>query len=228
MYRPEAHQRPCYLKNARRICNAAHAKSESVVLYVSIYAVTVTVAVAVAVTVSTAAWVASSCSGARSDWSAIVSSQSAALHCAAQTGLERVRSSTDLVEYDADHQAAAGAARNVFAVAHVGNGNLEAVAARTRVVVDLQRRIVEAVLDLDLVVQVQLLVGHGRRVRGACGCGCGCGCTKAASRRRVAAGGGRRRRGGRAISPCLGAGGGRGAPLRSLRCAGLDCTMTTR
>jgi hypothetical protein len=58
------------------------------------------------------------------------------------------------VEYYAYHQAAAGAARNVLAVAHVGDGDLEAVAAGARVVIDLERLIVEAVFDLDLVVEV--------------------------------------------------------------------------
>lgn len=56
------------------------------------------------------------------------------------------------VKYDSDHQTTAGATSNVFAVAHVCDGNLKAVAAGTRVVVDLERLIVETVFDLDFVV----------------------------------------------------------------------------
>ncbi|KAF2635025.1 exocyst complex component Sec6 [Massarina eburnea CBS 473.64] len=64
------------------------------------------------------------------------------------------------VEYYAYHQTAARAARNVFAVAHVRDGDLKAVAAGTWVVVYLEGLVVEAVLDLDLVVEIQLFVGH--------------------------------------------------------------------
>jgi hypothetical protein len=65
------------------------------------------------------------------------------------------------VEDDAYHQTTAGAARNVFSVAHVIDGNLEAVATWTWVVVDLQSLIVETVFDLDFVVEVDFFVGHG-------------------------------------------------------------------
>ena len=65
------------------------------------------------------------------------------------------------VEDDPNHQAAAGAARNILAVSHVENGNLKTVAAGTWVVVDLQRLVVETVLDFDFVVEIQLFVSHG-------------------------------------------------------------------
>ena len=64
------------------------------------------------------------------------------------------------VEYYPNHQTAARAARNVFAVAHVAYRNFKAVAAGTRVVVDLEGLIVEAILDFDLVVQVDVFVRH--------------------------------------------------------------------
>jgi hypothetical protein len=90
-----------------------------------------------------------SLSGGRSDWALLASCRSSGIDA------------THLIKDNPDHQAAAGTARNVLAVAHVGYGDFEAVAARAGVVVDLQGRIVEAVLDFYLVVEVQLFVGHG-------------------------------------------------------------------
>jgi hypothetical protein len=66
-----------------------------------------------------------------------------------------------LVKNDPNHQAAARAACYVFAVAHVCYGYFEAVTAGTRVVVDLEGLVVEAVLNLYLVIQVYVFVGHG-------------------------------------------------------------------
>jgi len=66
-----------------------------------------------------------------------------------------------LVKNNPDHQTAARTPRNILAVAHVAQRNLKAVAARARVVVDLQRLVVEAVFDFDFVVEVELFVGHG-------------------------------------------------------------------
>lgn len=66
-----------------------------------------------------------------------------------------------LVEYYSNHQTTTGTARYVFAVAHVENRYLEAVAAGTWVVVYLERLVVETVLDLNLVVQVDFFVRHG-------------------------------------------------------------------
>lgn len=65
---------------------------------------------------------------------------------------------TNLVEYNPDHQAAARAHANVLAVPQVRQPDLEAVAARARVVVDLELLVVGHVLDFDLVVE---RLGHG-------------------------------------------------------------------
>jgi len=84
------------------------------------------------------------------------------------------------VKNDADHEAAARADGDVLAVAEVRDSDLEPVAARARVVVDLQRRVVRHVLDLDLVVDVEVVAGGGGRRRcryarqgGSCSRGCG-------------------------------------------------------
>ena len=68
-----------------------------------------------------------------------------------------------LVEYDPNHKTAARAARNVLAIAHVRYRNLEAVATGTRVVIYLERLVVEAVFDLYLIVEVEVFVSHGGR-----------------------------------------------------------------
>ena len=74
------------------------------------------------------------------------------------------------VKYNPNHETAARTPRNVLAVAHVINGNLEAVAAGAGVVVYLQGLVIEAVLDFHLVVQVHFFVCHV--ARGVCGKGC--------------------------------------------------------
>lgn len=62
---------------------------------------------------------------------------------------------------DTDHQAAARAHGDIgLFVLEVCQGDLEAVAAWARVEVRLQRLVVRHVLDLDLVVDRGLLVGH--------------------------------------------------------------------
>jgi hypothetical protein len=56
------------------------------------------------------------------------------------------------LEDDLDHKAAAGTDSHLFAIAQVRNGNLEAVATRARVVVDLEVGVEGHVLDFYLVV----------------------------------------------------------------------------
>lgn len=65
------------------------------------------------------------------------------------------------VEYYPNHQATAGTSGNVLAISHVAEGNFEAIAARTRVVVDLKGLVIGAVFDFDLVVESDFFVGHG-------------------------------------------------------------------
>jgi exocyst complex component 3 len=65
-----------------------------------------------------------------------------------------------LIEYDLDHQAATRAPCDVVAVPQIVYRNLEAVPARTRVVIYLEGLVVGAVFDLDFVVD-GLLVCHG-------------------------------------------------------------------
>jgi hypothetical protein len=60
-------------------------------------------------------------------------------------------------KYHAYHQTTAGTHSDVFLVPQVGDGDLEAVAARARVMVDFKGRIVGHILDLYLVVNV---LGH--------------------------------------------------------------------
>jgi hypothetical protein len=62
------------------------------------------------------------------------------------------------VENDANHQAAAGAYGNVAAVAEVIESDLEAVAAGTRVVIDLEVIVKGHILDFDLVVDRDVLI----------------------------------------------------------------------
>lgn len=80
--------------------------------------------------------------------------------CISQRKMGFWEAGTYRVEYDPDHQAAAWTARNVLAVAHVCDGNLEAVTAGTGMVVDLERLIIKAIFDLDFVVQIELFVRH--------------------------------------------------------------------
>ena len=66
-----------------------------------------------------------------------------------------------LIENHPNHKTTARTPRNILAVAHVVDADLEAIAAGARVVVDLQRLVVEAVFDFDFVVQVEVFVGRG-------------------------------------------------------------------
>lgn len=66
-----------------------------------------------------------------------------------------------LVKNDPDHQTAARTDSDVLAVAEVGDGNLEPIATRTRVVIYLQVGIEGHIFDLDLVVNGDVLVRHG-------------------------------------------------------------------
>ena len=66
-----------------------------------------------------------------------------------------------LIKNHPNHKTTARTPRNILAVAHVVDADLEAIAAGARVVVDLQRLVVEAVFDFDFVVQVEVFVGHG-------------------------------------------------------------------
>ena len=59
---------------------------------------------------------------------------------------------THSIKYDLNHQTAAWADSNIFAVAQIADRDLETVPTRTRVVVDLESGIVSHVFDLDLVV----------------------------------------------------------------------------
>lgn len=81
---------------------------------------------------------------------------------------------THRLENNLDHQRAARTHGDVLAVLQVEDGDLEAVAAGARVVVELQRGVEGHVFDFDLVVD-GVGVGH------CCGClagrrdGVGCG-----------------------------------------------------
>lgn len=56
------------------------------------------------------------------------------------------------IKDDSNHQAAAGTHGNVLLVAQVVEGDLEAIAARARIVIDLESFVKCHVFDLDLVV----------------------------------------------------------------------------
>jgi hypothetical protein len=56
------------------------------------------------------------------------------------------------IKYDLNHQTAAWADSNIFAIAQIVDRDLETISTRTRVVVDLEGGIVGHVFDLDLVV----------------------------------------------------------------------------
>jgi hypothetical protein len=66
---------------------------------------------------------------------------------------------THHLKNDANHQRAAGADGDFFAVAQVCNADFKAIAAWAREMVDLQGRVEGHVLDFDLVVD-----GHRGRV----------------------------------------------------------------
>lgn len=57
-----------------------------------------------------------------------------------------------LVIDDLDHEAAAGAYTDILTVSQVTEGDLESVAARAGVVVELQRFVIRHVFDFDLIV----------------------------------------------------------------------------
>ena len=62
------------------------------------------------------------------------------------------------VKDDTDHETAAGADGNVLLIEQVVQSNLEFVATRTRIVVDLHGLIEGHVLDFDLVIDGNILV----------------------------------------------------------------------
>jgi hypothetical protein len=63
------------------------------------------------------------------------------------------------IEYDSDHETAAGTDGDLLSIAQIRDPDLEAVAAWARVVVDLQGGVEGHVFDLDFVVDVQLVGG---------------------------------------------------------------------
>jgi hypothetical protein len=75
-----------------------------------------------------------------------------------------------LAKYNLDHQTAARTDRDFLAISEVCEPDLEAVAARARVVVDLQARVEGHVFDFDFVVDVES-VCHGVRGRDRCDVG---------------------------------------------------------
>jgi len=72
----------------------------------------------------------------------------------------RVLVSSYLIKYDTYHQTTGRASCDVFTITHVVYVDFEAVATGTWVMVELQRFIVFAVLDFDLIIEIQLLVCH--------------------------------------------------------------------
>lgn len=66
-----------------------------------------------------------------------------------------------MVKNHPDHQTAARTDSDVLAIAEVGDGNLEPIATRTRVVIDLEVGIEGHIFDLDLVVNGDVIVRHG-------------------------------------------------------------------
>ena len=67
------------------------------------------------------------------------------------------------IKNDSNHQTAAGAHGNVLLVTQVVEGDLKAIAARTRIVVDLESFVEGHVFDLDLVVDRKPVVSHRAR-----------------------------------------------------------------
>lgn len=61
------------------------------------------------------------------------------------------------VKDDPDHQTAAGAHRNFFSISEVCDPDLEAIATRARVVIDLEGFIEAHVFNLNLIVYIQIV-----------------------------------------------------------------------
>lgn len=73
------------------------------------------------------------------------------------------------LEYDTNHEAAAGTHGDILAIAEIVDEYLKAVATRARIGVELSDRVKVHVLDLYLVVDGSLVVvGH------VCGCANSC------------------------------------------------------
>jgi hypothetical protein len=66
-----------------------------------------------------------------------------------------------LVKDDLDHQTAAGANGNFLAISEVCNPNLEAIATRARVVIDLECLVEGHVFDFNLIVYVEIVCHVG-------------------------------------------------------------------
>ena len=70
------------------------------------------------------------------------------------------KTETHLIKNHPNHQATARTHRDIFPIAEVIDRNLKPVAARTRVMVDLDGRIEGHIFNLDLIIDGEGFVGH--------------------------------------------------------------------